>query len=96
MDQSLGKSVNWVESLFVISPVTDQQTQGHGDDRVRTTRQAAEKIHRLRAAVTWGKRASTRATLQPGQILGRNDLLCKSKAPTVSFCSVGVGVCAHM
>lgn len=30
-----------------------------------------------------------------GRSLGGDDLLCKSKAPTVAFCSVGVGVFAH-
>ena len=56
---------------FVISSVTDQQTRGCGDDRIRMMRQAVETICRLRASVPWGERVSTSYSLQPGQIPGR-------------------------
>ena len=71
VDGSLGRSGNWVEGLFVISSVTDQQTTGCGDDRIGKMKQAVETICRLRAAIPRGERISASASLQPGQAPGQ-------------------------
>lgn len=71
VDWALGRSVSWAERVSVIRPVTDQQAGlAQGWPGLQGETEEAEITHTLGAAILWGERASSRARLQPGQILG--------------------------